>query len=74
MRIDHKDSYKDFRNQFVVDSKLGGYWGWNQNFKDIVGPFDLKKIKNKTCMDIGCGSRRILSSLIKLKPRKNFFC
>ena len=48
MRIDHKDSYKDFRNQFVVDSKLGGYWGWNQNFKDIVGPFDLKKIKNKT--------------------------
>ena len=70
MKIDHKDSYKDFGNQFVVDSNLDGYWGSKKNFKDMVGPFDLKKIRNKTCMDVGSGSGRILKNLIKLGPKK----
>ena len=70
MRIDHKDSFKDFGNQFVVDSKLDGYWGSKKNFKDMVGPFNLKKIKNKICMDVGSGSGRILKNLIQFSPKK----
>jgi len=72
MRIDHKESYKDFGNQFVVDSKLDDYWGSKTNFKDMVKPFNLNQIKNKICMDVGSGSGRILKNLIKFRPKKIF--
>ena len=26
MKINHKESYKDFGKQFVVDSNIQGYW------------------------------------------------
>jgi len=72
MRIDHKDSFKDFGNQFVVDSKLDDYWGSKANLIDMVKPFNLKRIKNKICMDVGSGSGRILKNLIKFNPKRIF--
>ena len=26
MKIDHKESYKDFGEQFLTDKDIGGYW------------------------------------------------
>lgn len=70
MKIDHRDSYKDFGKQFKVDSKVDGYWGSEKMLKDIVSPFDLSQIKNKKIMEIGSGSGRILKNLIKFFPSK----
>ena len=72
MRIDHKDSIKDFGNQFIVDAKLNDYWGSKTMLKDMVKPFNLNQIKNKICMEVGSGSGRILKNLIKFKPKKIF--
>jgi hypothetical protein len=44
LRIDHAESYKDFGKQFLVDSKIDGYFGSQELLEDIVKPFDLKKI------------------------------
>ena len=72
MRIDHKESYKDFGNQFTKDSKIDDYWGSVDMLKDIVKPFSLSAIKNKIIMEVGIGSGRILKNLIKFKPKKIF--
>ena len=72
LKVDHKESHKDFGNQFVIDSKLDDYWGSKSMLKDIVNPFNLNQIKNKICMDVGSGSGRILKNLIKFKPKKIF--
>ena len=70
MKIDHKDSYKDFGAQFVVDNKIDGFHGSKKMLEDIVSPFNLKLIKNKTIMEVGTGSGRILKNLLKFKPKK----
>jgi SAM-dependent methyltransferase len=70
LRIDHAESYKDFGKQFLVDSKVDEYFGSQDLLEDIVKPFDLKKIKDKVIMEVGCGSGRILKNLLKYKPNK----
>ena len=72
MRIDHKESYKDFGEQFIKDSKIDDYWGSIDMLKDIVKPFSLNTVKNKTIMEVGIGSGRILKNLIKFNPKKVF--
>ena len=72
MRIDHKDSYKDFGEQFVVDSNINDYWGSVKMLKDIVKPFCLSSIKNKIIMEVGIGSGRIIRNLIRFSPKKIF--
>ena len=70
MKIDHKDSYKDFGKQFQKDKKIDGYWGSVDMLKDIVFPFDLSNINNKKIMEVGVGSGRILKNLISFFPSK----
>ena len=69
MKIDHKNSYKDFGEQFTKDKKIDGYWGGVELLKDIVYPFKLSNIKNKRIMEVGTGSGRILKNLIKFSPK-----
>lgn len=70
MRIDHKESYKDFGEQFSVDKDIDGFWGSENLLKDIVSPFNLEYIRNKKVMDVGVGSGRIINNLIKFNPQK----
>ena len=70
MKIDHKQSYIDFGEQFKVDKKIDGYHGSIRLLKDIVRPFKLNNISGKKIMEIGSGSGRILKNLIKFKPIK----
>jgi len=70
MKINHKDSYKDFGNQFITDNKINDYWGGIQNFKDIIFPFNPKLIKNKVIMEVGSGSGRIIKNLLKFLPQR----
>ena len=70
MKIDHKESYKDFGKQFLVDSDIGDFWGSEDMLKDCVTPFKLETIKGKTVMEVGSGSGRILKNLIKFDPKK----
>ncbi len=69
MKIDHKESYKDFGEQFLKDKKIDGFFGSLQLFKDIVHPFDLNEIKNKTIAEVGVGSGRILKNLLNFSPK-----
>ena len=68
MKIDHKDSYQDFGEQFMIDNEIDGYWGSEILLKEIVSPFDLNLIKNKKVMEVGVGCGRITSNLIKFQP------
>ena len=70
MKIDHKESYRDFGEQFLTDSDIGGYWGSTDLLRKIVFPFDLNLIKDKKILDIGIGSGRITRNLLKYKPSK----
>tara|TARA_S200000501_G_C20798702_1_gene733013 strand:+ start:207 stop:1001 length:795 start_codon:yes stop_codon:yes gene_type:complete len=70
MKIDHKESFKDFGDQFLTDKDIGGYWGSIELLNEIVFPFDLKLIKNKKIMDVGIGSGRISNNLLKYDPLK----
>ena len=72
MKIDHKESYGDFGNQFTIDNKIDDYWGSEQMFLDNVYPFDPLVIKNKNVMEVGSGSGRILKNLLKFSPKKIF--
>ena len=69
MKIDHKESYKDFWEQFLKDSKIDGFFGSLQLFKDIIYQFNLNEIKNKTIAEIGVGSGRILKNLLHFSPK-----
>ena len=69
MKIDHKESFEDFGNQFNKDKNVDGYWGSIKMLEDIVYPFKLKDIKNKNIMEVGVGSGRILKNLITFSPR-----
>jgi SAM-dependent methyltransferase len=62
-------SYKDFGNQFEIDSKIDEYWGSNIILRDIVSPFNLKNIKNKVIAEIGIGSGRIIKNLQSYNPK-----
>ena len=70
MKIDHKESYRDFGDQFLTDKDIGGYWGSIELLKEIVFPFDLNLIKDKKIMDVGIGSGRISNNLLKYGPSK----
>jgi predicted RNA methylase len=70
MKIDHKESYRDFGDQFLTDKDIGGYWGSIELLKEIVFPFDLNLIKDKKIMDVGIGSGRISNNLLKYEPSK----
>jgi ubiquinone/menaquinone biosynthesis C-methylase UbiE len=70
MKIDHKESYKDFGDQFLTDKDIGGYWGSIELLKEIVFPFDLNLIKDKKIIDVGIGSGRISNNLLKYEPSK----
>lgn len=70
MKIDHKESVKDFGDQFLMDKDIDGYWGSVELLKKIVFPFDLKLIKDKKIMDVGIGSGRISNNLLKYDPSK----
>ena len=64
MKIDHKESFGDFGEQFIKDKEIDGYFGSLELIKDIVYPFDLNEINNKIIAEIGVGSGRILKNLI----------
>ena len=68
MKIDHKESYQDFGEQFSVDNQYDDYLGSNELLKDIVDPFDLNLIKGKDIMEVGVGSGRICHNLLKYNP------
>ena len=70
MKIDHKESYRDFGDQFLSYKDIGGYWGSVELLKEIVFPFDLNLIKDKKIMDVGIGSGRISNNLLKYEPLK----
>ncbi len=70
MKIDHKESFGDFGEQFIKDKEIDGYFGSLELIKDIVYPFDLNEINNKIIAEIGVGSGRILKNLIKFYPQK----
>ena len=72
MKIDHKESVKDFGDQFLTDKDIDGYWGSVELLKKIVFPFDLNLIKDKKIMDVGIGSGRISNNLLKYNPNKIF--
>ena len=70
MKIDHKESYKDFGNQFSVDGEIDGYIGKKELLEEIVDPFNLELIKGKLVAEIGVGSGRISNNLLKFDPLK----
>jgi len=72
VKIDHKESFKDFGAQFVVDSKIDDYWGGERMFLDNIHPFDPKKISGKVVMEVGSGSGRILKNLLEYSPKEIF--
>ena len=45
MKIDHRESYKEFGEQFLTDSNIDDYWGSTEMLIDIVRPFSLSTIK-----------------------------
>lgn len=69
MKIDHKESYQDFGEQFIIDNEIDGFWGSDGLLKEIVYPFDLNLIKNKTLMEVGVGCGRISNNLLKYQPK-----
>jgi len=70
MKINHRESYKDFGKQFQVDNEYDGYLGSKELLSEIVHPFDLNLIKDKTIAEIGVGSGRISENLLKYEPFK----
>ena len=69
-KINKKNTIKEFGDQFKFHNKIDNYWGSLDMLKDIVDPFDLNLIKDKTICEMGIGSGRILKNLSKFKPKK----
>ena len=44
MKMDHKESFGDFGEQFIKDKEIDGYFGNLELIKDIVYPFDLNEM------------------------------
>lgn len=72
MKIDHKESSKDFGEQFSVDNDYEGYLGSDELLNEIIYPFQLSKIKDKIVMEVGVGSGRISKNLLSYDPKKLF--
>jgi predicted RNA methylase len=70
MKINHTDSYQDFGEQFLDDSKINGYHGSKELLCEIIKPFDLSKVKGKVVMEVGCGSGRILKNILDYEPKR----
>lgn len=70
MKIDHKESFKDFGKQFLIDNQLDGYWGSKDLLATLVHPFDINEIKDKIVMEVGVGAGRIIKNLLIFKPKK----
>ena len=64
------NSYKDFGKQFKIYNDFNGNFGKKKTIEYYIKPFDLKKIKKKTILDIGAGAGRITKNLLKFKPFK----
>ena len=64
IKINHKESIKDFGKQFKLHDNIDDYWGSLEMLRDIVKPFDLNLVKNKIVCEIGVGSGRILKNLM----------
>ena len=43
MKIDHKESYKDFGNQFSIDGEIDGYIGKKELLEEIGRIFQKVK-------------------------------
>ena len=69
-KINKKNTIKEFGDQFKFHNKIDNYWGSLDMLKDIVDPFDLNLIKDKTICEMGIGSGRILKNLSKFKPKR----
>lgn len=70
MKIDHKESFQDFGDQFSKDSKIDEYFGSLELLQNIIKPFNLNQIKNKSICEVGLGSGRITNNLLKFSPLK----
>lgn len=68
--IKKTDSYKNFGKQFKLYDNFKGNFGKKKTIEYYINPFNLKKIKNKTVLDIGAGAGRITKNLLKFKPKK----
>ena len=60
IKINHKESIKDFGKQFKLHDNIDDYWGSLNMLNDIVKPFNINLIKDKTVCEVGSGSGRIL--------------
>ena len=65
-----KDSINDFGAQFKFHNNVNDYWGSMEMVEDIVKPFNLSHVKDKTICEVGVGSGRILKNLVKKNPLK----
>ena len=72
IKINHKESIKDFGKQFKLHDNIDDYWGSLNMLNDIVKPFNINLIKDKTVCEVGSGSGRILKNLALIKPKKIF--
>ena len=66
----HMNTINDFQAQFKIHNKIDGYFSSFEMLQDIVYPFNLNNVKNKTIAEVGVGSGRILKALLELNPRK----
>lgn len=70
MKIDHKESYKEFGDHFLTVKNIWSHWGSIELLKEIVFLFDLNLIKDKKIIDVGIGSDMISNNLLKYEPSK----
>ena len=72
MKIDHKESFKEFGDQFLFYKNIDeeDYWGGLDIFIDQLKPFDPNKVKNKIIMEVGVGNGRVLRHMLKFKPKQ----
>ena len=72
MKINHKESFEEFGNQFTYYDQIdvNDYWGGMEIFIDQLHPFQPRVIKEKTIMEVGVGNGRVLKHLLKFKPKK----
>lgn len=70
LKINHKESYKDFGKQFYIYQDIDGDFGSVRMFKDNIFPYNPIKIKNKVIMDVGSGAGKILKNILRFSPKK----
>lgn len=70
LKINHRESYKDFGEQFHIFRDIDGNFGSEKMFRDNIFPFNPEKIKNKVIMDVGSGAGKILKNILRFYPKK----